>query len=117
MRRVSQCHGQFLPACNLTPHSPLQLSVGSVRSKNAKNIVLKNLLDACFGAVCFYLLGYGFAYGGDNDEGDTGNNFIGWSQFALNSESGLAKSGWYGWFFQFAVRSQCIARAMSPGMH
>jgi ammonium transporter, Amt family len=73
----------------------MQLSVGSVRSKNAKNIVLKNLLDACFGAICFYLIGYGFAYGGDD-----GNNFIGYSGFGLNQE---AKSSWYGWFFQFAV--------------
>eukprot|EP00892_Ulva_mutabilis_P012539 jgi/Ulvmu1/9658/UM054_0090.1 len=71
------------------------LSVGSVRSKNAKNIVLKNLLDACFGAVCFYLIGYGLAYGGE----DHGNNFIGWNGFALNNE---AKSAWFGWFFQFA---------------
>ena len=75
------------------------LSVGSVRSKNAKNIVLKNLLDACFGAICFYLIGYGFAYGGDN-----GNGFIGWSGFALNGE---AKDTWYSWFFQFAVRPCC----------
>ena len=75
------------------------LSVGSVRSKNAKNIVLKNLLDACFGAICFYLIGYGFAYGGDN-----GNGFIGWSGFALNGE---AKDTWYSWFFQFAVRRCC----------
>lgn len=71
------------------------LSVGSVRSKNAKNIVLKNLLDACFGAICFYLLGYGLAYGGE----DNGNDFIGYSGFALNEQ---AKSGWYSWFFQFA---------------
>ena len=56
------------------------LSVGSVRSKNAKNIVLKNLLDACFGAVCFYLVGYGFAFGQDK-----GNKFIGYQGFALNS--------------------------------
>lgn len=27
------------------------LSAGSVRSKNAKAIILKNLLDSCFGAV------------------------------------------------------------------
>jgi ammonium transporter, Amt family len=79
----------------------VQLSVGSVRSKNAKNIVLKNLLDACFGALTFYLIGYGFAFGSDSK----GNDFIGWSGFALNSE---AKSAWYNWFFQFTVRSQTL---------
>ena len=71
----------------------MQLSVGSIRSKNAKNIILKNLLDACFGAICFYLVGYAFAYGGDS-----GNAFIGWSGFALN---GIGKSDFQGWFFQF----------------
>ena len=40
--------------------------------------MLKNLLDACFGAICFYFVGYGFAYGGDN-----GNKFIGYGGFVL----------------------------------
>jgi ammonium transporter, Amt family len=71
-----------------------------VRSKNAKNIVLKNLLDACFGAICFYLVGYGFAYGGTKDTSQ-GGKFIGWSGFALNGE---ARDSYYSWFFQFAVR-------------
>jgi hypothetical protein len=77
--------------------SDVQLSVGSVRSKNAKNIVLKNLLDACFGAICFYLLGYGFAYGGANGKG---NSFMSWGPFALKHED---QSAFYSWFFQFAV--------------
>merc|ERR1719282_1571734 len=39
------------------------LCAGSVRSKNTMNILLKNILDACAGAVAFYLFGYGVAYG------------------------------------------------------
>lgn len=74
----------------------MQLSSGSVRHKNSRNIMLKNLLDACFGAICFYFVGYGFAYGGDN-----GNSFIGYGGFVLKGE---ARSAWYNWFFQFAVR-------------
>ena len=58
--------------------------------------MLKNLLDACFGAICFYFVGYGFAYGGDN-----GNKFIGYGGFVLKGED---RSAWYNWFFQFAVR-------------
>jgi Ammonium Transporter Family len=87
------------------PPTPLavQLSVGSVRSKNAKNIILKNLLDACFGAITFYLVGFGFAFGEDK-----GNNFIGWQGFALNS---YAKNLWYNWLFQFAVRGRCAVPA------
>merc|ERR1719388_85428 len=42
------------------------LSAGSIRQKNVKNILLKNLLDACMGAICFYFVGYGFAYDADD---------------------------------------------------
>jgi len=69
------------------------LCAGSVRQKNVKNIMLKNLLDACGGAIGFYTLGYGFAYG-------SGNTFIGGSLFAIK---GMASGPEYiGFFFQFA---------------
>lgn len=69
------------------------LCAGSVRQKNVKNIMLKNLLDACGGAIGFYTLGYGFAYG-------SGSTFIGGSLFAIK---GMASGPEYiGFFFQFA---------------
>jgi Amt family ammonium transporter len=70
------------------------LCAGSVRQKNVKNIMLKNLLDACGGAIGFYTLGYGFAYGGDDTNDKT---FIGNSYFALHEFDDYA-----GFFFQFA---------------
>jgi Amt family ammonium transporter len=69
------------------------LCAGSVRQKNVKNIMLKNLLDACGGAIGFYTLGYGFAYG-------AGNTFIGSGSFAIAEMSD--GPGFIGWFFQFA---------------
>ena len=39
------------------------LCAGSVRAKNAKNIILLNLLDACLGSLCWYATGYAFAFG------------------------------------------------------
>jgi len=69
------------------------LCAGSVRQKNVKNIMLKNLLDACGGAIGFYTLGYGFAYG-------SGNVFIGGSMFALKDFASGPE--YIGWFFQFA---------------
>lgn len=36
------------------------LTVGSIRAKNAKSILQKNLLDAVFGALGWYLTGYAF---------------------------------------------------------
>lgn len=65
------------------------LTAGSVRSKNTKNVLLKNLLDACVGAVSYYLFGYAFAYGSDGA-------FIGGRQFAV-SRGNLTQ-----WFFQWA---------------
>lgn len=73
------------------------LCAGSVRQKNVKNIMLKNLLDACGGALGFWSVGYAFAYGGaDPDK----KGFIGNSGFFLaNFSSG---GDLIGWFFQFA---------------
>jgi len=79
------------------------LSAGSIRAKNVKNILLKNLLDACIGAFAFFLLGYGFAYDGDDDA----NAFIGTggSNFALSGDiydsSELNGNSWISFFFQF----------------
>ena len=37
------------------------LEAGTVRSKNLKNILLKNTLDACIGAVVWWAWGFGMA--------------------------------------------------------
>ncbi len=39
------------------------LEVGSVRSRSAQNILLKNIVDVSLGTLLWWLLGYGFAYG------------------------------------------------------
>lgn len=83
------------------------LCAGSVRSKNTVNILLKNVLDACVGTICFYLIGFGVAYGrGSNGES---NSFIGMGSFALHDFAplaGMPTSGGYlervasqGWSF------------------
>lgn len=70
------------------------LCAGSVRQKNVKNIMLKNMLDACGGAIGFYTIGWGLAYGGTQE----GITFAGNKEFALrNFEGNYAL-----WFFQFA---------------
>jgi Amt family ammonium transporter len=74
------------------------LCAGSVRQKNVKNIMLKNLLDACGGAIGFYTIGYAFAYA-DNSSGN--KTFIGDKNFLLLSLEGSG-GDWIGWFFQFA---------------
>merc|ERR1719311_1865157 len=64
------------------------LWAGSIREKNVKNILLKNLLDACMGALTWYFIGYGVAY--DGDAGANGFIGRGISNFAL---SGLNDMG------------------------
>ncbi|RRR15220.1 hypothetical protein CVV73_26095, partial [Enterobacter hormaechei] len=56
------------------------LCAGLVRHKNANNIMLKNVLDAAVGSICWYVLGYGFAYGTSSHRS---NPFIGNHDFAL----------------------------------
>lgn len=75
------------------------LTAGSVRSKNTKNVLLKNVLDACVGAIAYFLFGWAFAYGANS------NDFIGSGNFALSAnfgEPGKTEFGFHDFFFQWA---------------
>jgi len=76
----------FLMQCGFA-----MLCAGSVRQKNVKNIMLKNLLDACGGAIGFFSVGYALAYGGDG-------KFVGVTRekYFLNNDT-----GYISFFFQF----------------
>ncbi|KAK1859409.1 hypothetical protein I4F81_002005 [Pyropia yezoensis] len=67
------------------------LTAGSVRSKNTKNVLLKNVLDACVGAIAYYLFGFAFAYGTE------ANSFLGHSDFALSGD----RTDFHFFFFQW----------------
>jgi ammonium transporter, Amt family len=78
------------------------LTAGSVRSKNTKNVMLKNVLDACLGLVAYYLFGYAFAFG------NSANKFIGHSFFALASDGDLIptyEKFFFQWTFSAATAS------------
>jgi len=79
------------------------LEAGSVRKKNTSNILFKNLMDASIGAICFWLLGYSFAYGTEKYEyQDPGqdNDFIGGGNWALRNFNN--DDSYHSWFFQWA---------------
>ena len=53
------------------------LEVGTVRSKNAKNLMIKNIMDLASGAFTWWAIGFPFAYGGGDYSGGPPNGFIG----------------------------------------
>jgi Amt family ammonium transporter len=54
------------------------LESGMARSKNTVNVIMKNYCDMCFGAIAFWLVGYGLMFGAN----PTG--WLGTSAFALH---------------------------------
>jgi ammonium transporter, Amt family len=64
------------------------LSAGCVRRKNVSNTLLKNLLDAAFAALAWFVIGFPLAFGGANPE--IGATFVGTSNFFLSNYSNYA---------------------------
>lgn len=52
---------------------------GFTRAKNTNNIMMKNLLDFCFGSIAYWAIGFGLMFG-------TGNDFIGTTGFFLSGD-------------------------------
>ena len=53
------------------------VEAGFTRAKNTANILMKNLLDFCFGTILFWILGYYIMFGSDGLFGLIGNPFGG----------------------------------------
>ncbi|MCH8950486.1 MAG: ammonium transporter, partial [Chloroflexi bacterium] len=73
------------------------LEAGFVRSKNVANILMKNIMDVSVGAIAFWAVGWGLAYG---LSGDASNGFVGNGHFFL-----VGFDDWPSWIFQFAFAS------------
>lgn len=80
------------------------LEAGGVRQKNTANIMLKNTVNTCLTAICWYILGQGFSYGSCT----RGKNpFIGLSNFALSHES-TNPLAYISWFFSFVFAAVSV---------
>lgn len=71
------------------------VEAGFVRTKNVTNILMKNVLDASMGAMLYWAVGWGLAYGVDS-AGEAGGYF-GMGNFFLSDFDDYPS-----WFFQFA---------------
>eukprot|EP00057_Strongylocentrotus_purpuratus_P030534 XP_781954.1 PREDICTED: putative ammonium transporter 1 isoform X1 [Strongylocentrotus purpuratus] len=83
------------------------LEAGSVRSKNTTNILLKNMLDVCIGAVAYWGVGYAFAFG------KSSNPFIGYRNFFFED---MVPSDYSHFFFHFvfaATAATIVSGAMA----
>mmetsp|Transcript_380 Transcript_380/g.958 ORF Transcript_380/g.958 Transcript_380/m.958 type:complete len:539 (+) Transcript_380:150-1766(+) len=78
------------------------LEAGCVSEKNLTNILFKNIMDMSISTICWFLVGYGVAFG------DTTNGVIGTSNYAIqdlyngSGNGGVGDDGWAFWFFQWA---------------
>jgi Amt family ammonium transporter len=84
------------------------VETGLTRAKNATNIIMKNLMDFCFGALVYWALGWGLMYGAD------ALGIIGTSEFFKGSMED--PSFYRDWFFQVvfaATASTIVSGAMA----
>jgi Amt family ammonium transporter len=77
------------------------ICAGCVRKKNLHNTMLKNFLDICVAAIAFYFVGFGFAFGGQNDSDKT--TFIGTTNFL--ALGGIDPAFWV---FQFLLSATAV---------
>jgi Amt family ammonium transporter len=83
------------------------VEAGFIRSKNAANVLMKNVLDFCFAALGFFLFGYALMYGGEGPF----MGFKGWALSGVESPvDGLPLEAF--WLFQ-AVFAGTVATIVS----
>lgn len=76
------------------------VEAGFTRAKNAGNIVMKNLMDFAVGAIVYWAVGFGLAYGGA-----TLGGFVAYGSFFFSDQASAST-----WFFQavFAATAATI---------
>ncbi len=82
------------------------LCAGSIREKNAKNMLLWCLLDSAGGAFGFWSIGYALAYGGD--DASLGKTFVGNSGFFLSLSGDIDLAFWCASWCLFLTSCACL---------
>jgi len=96
------------------------LEAGSVRAKNTKNILMKNLLDACIGALVWWAWGYAVAYDGTESgfigTGENGMSFfhIKYNEAAYSGDDNtMAYANWWFQYVFCAAAATIVSGAMA----
>ncbi|KAL5580759.1 hypothetical protein UlMin_013201 [Ulmus minor] len=84
------------------------LCAGSVRAKNATNVMLTNIVDAVVGSLSFFLFGFAFAFG----DASNSNPFIGTNYFSLED---IPNSSYDYSFFLFQWAFAIAAAGITSG--
>ncbi|MHC4141958.1 MAG: ammonium transporter, partial [Planctomycetota bacterium] len=86
------------------------VEAGLIRTKNAANVLMKNLMDFCFAALGFFIFGYAIAYGGSGPLFGTS----GWFMAGVDPATGTLPTSVF-WLFQ-AVFAGTAATIVSGAM-
>jgi Amt family ammonium transporter len=81
---------------------------GFTRAKNTANIMMKNLLDCCMGAVAYWVIGFGIMFG-------LSNGLIGTDHFFLSPDNTTPEGQWMYTFWIFQVVFAATAATIVSG--
>lgn len=84
------------------------VETGFTRSKNAANIMMKNLMDFCMGCCAFWFIGFGLMFGNSG-------GFFGTSWFAFGWQTAYDAGGWPFTFFVFQMVFAATAATIVSG--
>lgn len=84
------------------------VETGFTRSKNAANLMMKNLMDFCMGCCAFWVIGFGLMFG-------QSGGFVGTSWFAFSWQQAHEAGDWPFTFFVFQMVFAATAATIVSG--
>lgn len=92
------------------------LEAGSVRAKNSQHMIMKNVIDASMGAIGWWCIGYGIAFGASNADSAIGTDMFFVTDHTLKNVEGSQDMSFHIWFFQYtfcATAGTIVSGAMA----
>ena len=89
------------------------VETGLTRAKNASNIVMKNLMDFCLGAIVYWAIGWGLMYGADALGGLVGKDQFFQGPMNVDGESAAFYKTWFFQVVFAATAATIVSGAMA----